>query len=396
MTRLQFAGLMPYPPEDRLDDWGLTPEQQARRARARGCRAVRPRSAPPACRPSPRHVAAGASPLCPRPRPNAGDARRAVQAAAGGPRLLAQGGPRCARRPARGRARRRRSNGRWGVCACAFTTASSPSNRCIDAASLPAPPPRPTQRNCPRPCRLLHPAALHARPQLRPRQGVQDVVRQPGVAAGVCGGRHPGLLFLPREGAVPHGLREGGPEGGSGAEELAWQLGAGWQPGGGLGGSWGVQWQPGGALGGLGLGRGALVAAMLRAADEAARRSFGSWLGQLQRACKPGEACPVSAPAAGRRRWIGAGALVLRASSAGAHPAPFQRPALPTAPGLPQNRQAGEGERVWVPAARRRGRSRTTHPMPLGWTCVFLPPLSTPNPSEIELLNHQRPRFPQI
>jgi hypothetical protein len=28
MTRLKFQGLVPYPPEDRVDDWGLTPEQQ--------------------------------------------------------------------------------------------------------------------------------------------------------------------------------------------------------------------------------------------------------------------------------------------------------------------------------------------------------------------------------
>jgi hypothetical protein len=28
MTRVKFQGLVPYPPEDKLDDWGLTPEQQ--------------------------------------------------------------------------------------------------------------------------------------------------------------------------------------------------------------------------------------------------------------------------------------------------------------------------------------------------------------------------------
>ena len=28
MTRLKFQGVVPYPPEDKVDDWGLTPEQQ--------------------------------------------------------------------------------------------------------------------------------------------------------------------------------------------------------------------------------------------------------------------------------------------------------------------------------------------------------------------------------
>jgi len=31
MTRLKFQGLVPYPPLDRLDDWGLSPEQQVGR-----------------------------------------------------------------------------------------------------------------------------------------------------------------------------------------------------------------------------------------------------------------------------------------------------------------------------------------------------------------------------
>lgn len=30
MTRLKFQGVVPYPPEDKIDDWGLTVEQQVR------------------------------------------------------------------------------------------------------------------------------------------------------------------------------------------------------------------------------------------------------------------------------------------------------------------------------------------------------------------------------
>jgi hypothetical protein len=58
MTRVQFQGLVPFPPEDRVDDWGLTLDQQVRgaagraRARARALRRVGAHCAPR--RPPPR------------------------------------------------------------------------------------------------------------------------------------------------------------------------------------------------------------------------------------------------------------------------------------------------------------------------------------------------------
>jgi hypothetical protein len=244
MTRLAFQGLVPYPVEDRVDDWGLTPEQQVGTGPARGRGggggggAAAARALLRCCSARARACAAGrrrgrrrrglAAPRWGARRGAGGVAgarQRGRSDQSGGLGLGAAAGPPAGRArapaaapgdapaprgltrpPALGAARlqethveqfrqllesrncwRREDHGAWGRRVWQRPQGVAARAGAGHPGALPhhAPPPVPPPRPAAPARRLLHAAALPARPQLRARQGTQDVVRHAGVAARV-------------------------------------------------------------------------------------------------------------------------------------------------------------------------------------------------------------------
>jgi len=196
---LKFQGIVPYLPENRVDDWGLTPEEQVGPARVQRHRTWRPggRKGPPASRMGlhrgRRTLGRGRTsrraclPLLTAPPRPAGGQGGAVPGHAGEGRALA------ARRPWWVRW------GGGGGCGGA-RAAFAPREHLVTQAAGQCPPPGPARHHslCPLlpGCRLLHAAALPAGAQLRVRQGHENVAGQPGLARGqqasAAAGRAPG------------------------------------------------------------------------------------------------------------------------------------------------------------------------------------------------------------